>query len=158
MWNIWILAAMVSLASYYTIRGESNQNPVPAMKSTDLAGNMAVYRAGVIAYLKNNPGITGPTSIADADLQPVLPSWFTPYPGWRNHVAADRTVTIYAASLPPAKITSELHTLAQGSLLAGEANTATNTVFSPGLGNTGIPLPANVAIPNGSPVWLAASN
>jgi len=113
-----------------------------------------VYRDAVLRYLAAHPAVSGPLAVSDAQLQTVLPSWYARYPLWRNYVAADGMVTVYAATLPPVSIGARLYDLSQRSILAGVADTGTGTLHSPVYGDTGIPLPAGVAIPDGSPVWM----
>jgi hypothetical protein len=156
MWMIWILMIMTSIAGYYSLSDQISSPPPESMKSADLAGSMAIYRAAVLRYATANPSFTG--TVADSNLS--FPTWYRPLspPLWTNYIAADGTIVIYASSLPPMTITSEIVSLSRNSVLAGQANAATHTLDSPVFGNNQIPLPAGLSIPNGSPVWLAKRN
>lgn len=156
MWMMWIAAAIIVMTGYYSVNSQV-QNPTPApMQSMALAGNMGIYRAAVVAYATSNPAFTG--TVADGNLP--FPTWYTPLTPslWRNYIAADGTITIYASALPTIKITSDIVSLSKNSILAGEARSATGTLYSPAAGDTGILLPAGVVIPNGSPVWMSSHN
>jgi hypothetical protein len=157
MWVVWILVALASVTGYYTMTSRAHELPVAAMKNEDLAGNMAVYRGMVMNYLAAHPEVIGPAVVSSVALQSVQPAWYTPSPLWANHVSVDGMITIYAATLPPAKITSQIVDLSQRSILAGEARAslAAGNLYSPIFGNTNIPLPTGVSIPDGSPVWMA---
>jgi hypothetical protein len=157
MWAIVILVVMSALSGYYVLVDETYQAPVADMKALDLAGDMGVYRAAVMAYLRANPGFSSGT-VPDTALAATFPSWYVRSPLWTNYVAADGTIAVYASTLPAMKIVSQLFAESQRSILVGEADSGTNTLRSPVYGNTGIPLPAGAAIPNGSPVWLARRN
>lgn len=157
MWIMLILASMGSVAGFYALQSQTHEPKVVEMRNADLADNMGVYRASVLAWLKSNPGFSG-TSVAAADLAASLPPWYKPDAIWRNHVDANGMVTIYAASLPPMRITTQIFNLSQRSILAGEARLASGTLYSSGFGDTGIPLPSGVVIPDGGPVWMAKRN
>ena len=158
MWMIWIMVAMLSVAGYYSTSLHTEHDaPVAAMRDEHLAGNMAAYRSMVVDYFARHPEITGPASASLPDLESVRPTWFAPSPLWANHLGADGMITIYAATLPPTRITAEIVKLSQRSIMAGEVSAALapGVLYSPVFGNTAIPLPADVAIPDGSPVWMA---
>lgn len=154
MWAMWVLAAAISVVGYYALNDEISLTMLTVPKNVDLAGNMGIYRDSVLTYLHNHPEVVGPVVVNDSALSSTLPSWYSRYPLWTNYVAADGLVTIYATSLPPTKITSQIYELSQRSIFAGEAKNSTGTLYSPVYGNTNIPLPAGVAIPDGSPVWM----
>lgn len=158
MWMIWVLVAILSVTGYYSTALNTQTLPMAELRNENLANNMAVYRSMVVDFLARNPGIVGPATVTDAQLETVRPAWFTPSPLWANHLAADGMITIYATTLPPTRIAYDIVKLSQGSELAGEFNAARSllNLFSPLTGDTGIRLPAGVAIPNGSPVWMAS--
>jgi len=154
MWMTWIMTALIAIAGGLALSDEVRSPPRLAMhKSADLADNMGVYRGAVIGFLAKTPSFATGT-VPDEML--ILPSWYRPYPLWRNHVEADGSVTIYAAQLPPLSIMADLMRLSHNSMLVGAADTSTNTLRSPLFGDTRIKLPAG--IPDGSPVWLARRN
>lgn len=157
MWIMWIMVAMAAVTGYYSMKAETHLLPVAAMRNENLAGNMAVYRGMVVRYLAAHPEITGPAAVSDEQLQTVFPEWYVPSSLWANHLSADGMITVYASTLPPMKISSHIVELSQRSIMAGEANAALapGLLYSPVFGNTTIPLPAGVAIPDGSPVWMA---
>jgi hypothetical protein len=63
-----------------------------------------------------------------------------------------RRVAVYLPGTPPVDVLRQMVTLAAGSILVGTASRATGTLQSPQLGETGIPVPADV--PDGVPVWM----
>lgn len=158
MWMIWIMVAMLSVAGYYSTSLKTEHTaPIAEMRDENLANNMAVYRGMVMRYLARHPEITGPATVSSESLEAERPAWYAPSPLWRNHLSADGMITVYAATLPTSRITPEIAKLSQRSILAGETSAALapGFLYSPNFGNTGIPLPADVAIPDGSPVWMA---
>ena len=154
MWPLWVLVAMISVTGYYSVSNQVRHHATPmAAESMTLASNMAIYRDAVLTYLHNNPGFSG-TTIPTALLP--LPTWgYTPKTIWAHYIAPDKTIVVYATVRPPVDITADLMNLSKNSILAGRANTTTGRLESPVHGNTNIPLPAGITIPNGSPVWLA---
>lgn len=157
MLALWVLVAMVSITTYFSVANQVGQPTREQLVGTSLAGNMAVYRDAVLTYLRNNPGFIGTTIPAN---QLPLPTWgYVPNSIWAHYIAPDsyRTIVIYASTRPPVDITAELMELSKNSILAGRINTATNRLESPVHGNTNIliPLPPGATIPNGTPVWLA---
>ena len=157
MWMTWILVMMLSLTGYFFLENQTKNPAQLIQKNLDLASSMATYRQTVITYLSNNPAYAGDV-LPDEIVLAALPSWSRPYPLWKNYLSADGTITIYASALPPINIIPDIAHLSQNSLLAGVANVRTGTLHTPASGDTGIPLPGGVAIPDGAPVWLARRN
>ncbi|PFH10287.1 PilM protein [Collimonas sp. PA-H2] len=157
MWMTWILVAMMSLTGYFFLEDQLKSPQPPIQKTLDLAASMATYRQTVIAYLSRNPAFAG-DAVPEAALSSYLPSWYVSYPSWKNYLSADGTIVIYAPNLPPLDIVPDIARLSQNSLLAGVADLKSGTLHTPAAGDTGIPLPAGVALPDGGPVWLARRN
>jgi type II secretory pathway pseudopilin PulG len=164
MFNFLILAAIVAATGFYAMLGEQNQQRAQQSQAETLAGSMATYREAVRNYFIAHPAQYQPVDIATLKSSNVLPSWSTLYTQpsssiWANYRETNGTIYIYAASLPPVSIVSEIATLSQNSVMTGIFRSGDTTLYSPVFGNTSIPLPqpSKVTIPNGSPVWIAIS-
>lgn len=164
MWNFLVLAVLMAVTGFYAMLGQQAEQTVQQSQAESLAGSMAIYREAVRSYFISNPTQFQSVDIATLKSSTALPSWSTMYTEpstsiWANYRAADGTIYIYAASLPPVNIVAEIAALSQNSVMTGVFRTGDTTLFSPVFGNTNIPLPApsNVTIPNGSPVWIAIS-
>jgi hypothetical protein len=75
---------------------------------------------------------------------------------WANYRDSDGMIYVYASPLPQTNVFTEVMKLTQNSVLVGVFRTGDTTLFSPVHGDTKRKLPpASVAIPDGSPVWIA---
>lgn len=162
MWHIAMVLSLASLAGLYVTFDKpallANEN----VAAVNLARDMAHYREAVIAYFAQNPGVyprVDLTALLDAN---VWPSWSTlqdrpTLPMWAHYRDSDGMLYVYAATKPNVNLFPELMKLTQNSVLVGVYRTGDTTLNSPVFGNTGRKLPASgsVAIPEGSPVWIA---
>lgn len=162
MWHIVMILSLASLAGLYATFDKpallTNEN----VTAVNLARDMAHYREAVIAYFAQNPGVyprVDTATLVDAN---VLPSWSTlqdrpTLPMWAHYRDSDGMLYVYTASVPDTNLVPELMKLTQNSVLIGVYRAGDNTLYSPVLGDTGRKLPASgsVAIPEGSPVWIA---
>jgi hypothetical protein len=187
MWNILILTAMLAVAGYFSMVDQKYVVNSEASTSVGLANGMAFYRQAVINYYTNNPGASVNTSVGELTLQS---SNYFPYGAnaplltsqWNNYIDTNHIIYIYEAAPMTVNIVSNIVTLSQNSVLAGQAvmNGTTLELYAPadiatappstfGLssgipeamdygGHSPIPLPVGAAIPVGSPVWLASAN
>lgn len=152
MWILAVIMAFVSVTGIYIVTSYEHTSSVLSTRSQDLAANMAVYRSAVIRFAMKN--LTYEGSVSDALL--ALPSWYAPVrnPLWTNHIS-NGMVVVYASAKTPVSIVAELAVLSNHSMLAGWKRSSTGTLWSPRRGDTGIPLSPD--IPDGSPVWAAAT-
>lgn len=164
MWPLAVLTVLLTLSGYYALDGQQRQTAAGQGRAEVLADSMAVYRQAVRQYFASYPGPQHSVSLAALRASHALPAWSPLYTGagpalWANYRAADGTIYIYAAATPAQNIAAELVRLSRNSVLAGVFRAGDATLYSPVFGNTGIPLPtpAEAAIPNGSPVWIATS-
>lgn len=164
MWNLLVLSVLLSVTGYYAMVGDEHQQLVQQSQAETLAGSMATYRDAVQRYFNAHPAQYGSVDITTLKNANALPSWSPLYTQpsssiWANYRDTNGAIYIYAASLPPVNIVSEILALSQNSVLAGVYRSSDVSLHSPAFGDTGIPLPApsKVSIPNGSPVWIALS-
>lgn len=147
--------AFASIAAVYTTLQSLSAVPAlqPERTAQALAENLAIYRQATLDYARMHPGTRG----AVPSTKLPLPTWYPgPNPLWRNFVR-DGTVVAYASAAPSVDITSEIASLADGSLFAGVAYR--NAVVrrdnaNPSAPENGVPLPAGLTIANGLPVWM----
>jgi type II secretory pathway pseudopilin PulG len=148
-----ILAALGGV--YTTLHGDDSTSLPPQQVAQALAENLAVYRQATLDYARQHPGTN--RAVSNAQLAPQFPAWYRNVnPLWRNYIA-NGTVVTYAATRPPVNIVGEIETLAQGSLLAGQAyqGTVVHSGFANGTPSAkSIWFPAGVRIADGLPVWM----
>ncbi|HEX6705205.1 MAG TPA: type IV pilus biogenesis protein PilM [Albitalea sp.] len=147
MWIFWILTAMISLTGYFAMGAQGQAPELSAAASADLARNMSVYRAAVLAYAAEHPAHSG--AVPDSVL--VFPSWYRRHPAWAS-IVDGRTVVVFATQRLPGDVVSDLMVLARNSLLVGVADAQRRVLVSPLHGDTALALPPGV--PDGVPVWL----
>ncbi|MET3133308.1 hypothetical protein AAKU55_003598 [Oxalobacteraceae bacterium GrIS 1.11] len=163
MFNIFILAVMVSLAAFYSSDQPRQEDLNAQARTRALASDMAVYREAVVRYfaLPDNKGsehttVDGPT-LASAGL---LPSW-SPLAAtgdgatWAN-LRDDHIVYIYAKSALPVGVLSDLLALSKNSSQVGQYHVDCQCFQSALSAPVTKKLTSN-NIPNGSPVWIARS-
>ena len=156
MWTSYIGAAMLAAGGMIGLHAINDDEQVAQDGArTALAASMAVYRDAVRTYAQQHPAFTG--AVVDAAL--AMPAWgpATQPALWRNYIAPNGMIVVYAGTLPAVGIGAELKVLARGSLLAGLANRAGQRIDSAGAAGSSATLPAvpNAVIPDGAPVWLA---
>ncbi|NRR33764.1 type IV pilus biogenesis protein PilM [Oxalobacteraceae bacterium] len=163
MWPLAVLTTLLSLSGYYALEGQQRQTAASQGKAAVLADSMAVYREAVRQYFASHPGPQRSVTLAALRASHALPAWSPLYTDtgpapWANYRAADGTIYIYAAAATQ-NIAADVVRLSRNSVLAGVFRAGDTTLYSPVFGNTGIPLPtpAEAAIPDGSPVWIATS-
>jgi hypothetical protein len=163
MWSIAVLVVLMMVTGLYTVSHEANVPTGLQSSANTLAASMATYRSAVVSYFSQNPDQYQSVSIDTLKSAGVLPTWSTLYTQpatskWANYRdPATGIIYIYAGTPLDTNITAEVAALSQNSILAGVFRSGDTTLFSPLFGNTGIalPSPASVAIPNGSPLWIA---
>ncbi|MEB0134421.1 type IV pilus biogenesis protein PilM [Actimicrobium sp. CCC2.4] len=154
MWIIAIIAIIASLTGYASITSQiALASVADAARVRSFAANMASYRAGVVNFANANSAYAGEVAV------PVFPAGYaalTP-PQWSNAVLTDGTVAVYSIGISPPGLIKGIAVLAQGSVLAGRANTLTGRIEAPGATSADqVPLPALPAgITNGAAIWLA---
>jgi hypothetical protein len=165
MWNILMFAVMMALTGFYATSGERTIATARQANAMSMASSMQLYRAAVSAYFTKHDKKNTSVNFATLKASNLLPSWSTLYssgdtPLWDNYRAADGTIYIYAATLPPVNIVSEMVQLSKNSILAGVYQRGSPNLYSPIVGDTGIPLTDLVvkSPPNGAPVWIAMRN
>lgn len=151
MWTHAVLVGVVAATGWWMLDALSGEHSTDRARGRVIAENMAVYRAAAVEFARARPAFEGPL---DADMLP-LPAWWIGDPGIRARVQG-RWVAVYLAGTPRVDVLRQMVTLAAGSILVGTASRATGTLQSPELGDTGIPVPADV--PDGVPVWLATTD
>jgi hypothetical protein len=164
MMIIVILAMFASLIGFMQI-SENNElaRASNAAQVTALSENMAFYRSAVINYV-NTPG----SARSVCEQVGNIPTGYVPLnpPLWTNCILNDGTVVVYARSKPEVDIIDAISRMAQGSMMAGRANT---TVAPPAAARIDPPFfstdaPMTVpALPSsapllikGVPIWLAS--
>jgi hypothetical protein len=186
MWNILVLTIILSVCGYYSMVGQQRLDANEKNIALSIAIGMGTYRQAVVSYYAQNPGAPLNTSLSAATLSAsgAFPNWANSASlcsQWNNFIDGNGMIYIYEQSPLPANIISDIVTLSQNSVLAGQAisNGGQLTLYAPAdIGtappstlsqSSGIPeasdygaihdpivLPAAAAIPVGSPVWLAA--
>lgn len=162
MWNIVVLTVMAGLAGYYsTMAGRNEIATRTVVQSSNLVESMALYRNAVIDYFTAHPAQYSSVDINTLISTNSLPSWSTLYARpetsiWANYRDPNGTIYIYATSVPPVNIVSDIARLSNNSVLAGEYMAGQTTLYSPVFGNTNVTLPVQAAtlFPDGSPVWI----
>lgn len=163
MWNLLVLVVMTTLASLYMGADQKNAVAAEQVKAENLAGSMAVYREAVINYFSQHPALVGTSvDLATLKINNALPAWSILYTQpatstWANYRDNDGMIYVYASAPAPYGVVADVLTLSQNSVLAGVYRSGDVTLYSPVFGDTGVKLPPSsaVAIPNGSPVWIA---
>ena len=130
---------------------------------TALSENMAFYRSAVIDYV-NTPG----SARSVCEKVGKIPTGYVPLnpPLWTSCILSDGTVVVYARSKPEVDIVDAISRMAQGSMMAGRANTAVAPPaaarIEPPFPGTDAPmtvpaLPSSALLLNsGVPIWLAS--
>ena len=145
------IAALIAAWSTYEARQMQPLVQGAAAQAQAQALNMAEYRASVIDYLNSvNPSFEG--SIPAAQLPGIAHYAATGL--WNNYVEGN-TIVVYAIAPTAAGLPSFMTLLAQGSVLAGVAQSG--YLIPPGAPGVAVPLPTGIAnaIANGTPVWMA---
>ena len=164
MWNLAVLTALVSLAGYYAVADKAGLEAQSQARADSLAEDMALYHDAVARYFAGHAGGQHSVELAALRASHALPDW-SPLNGaaastpWANYRDAAGTIYIYAARTPADNIVADIVRLSRNSVLAGVYRGGDSTLYSPIFGDTGIarPTPADAAIPDGSPVWIAAA-
>lgn len=162
MWNILVVVVIASLTGLYANIDKKYLLANENTEAANLAKDMAIYREAVIAYFSQNPAVYQGVDLDTLKAANVLPPWSTLYARphtsiWANYRDTDGMIYIYASPLPATNVFPEVMKLTQNSVMVGVFRTGDTTLFSPVLGDTKRKLPpsGNVAIPEGSPVWIA---
>ena len=168
MWYMVIFSIMVSVGTYFSLNAQKSAVRDTRSESASLAADMATYRNAVASYYSSSKGPVTSMAITIGDLRSAhaLPSWSRMNSAssssiWTNFRLGNNSVFIYAASPLPVNIVPDVLELSQNSMLVGMYRTGDKTLYSPVYGDTGILLPTppkQMAIPNGSPVWVVALN
>ena len=164
MWMIVILALFGSLMGFVRLSAQTDLTRVSdTAKVVALSENMAFYRSAVIDYV-NTPG----SARSVCEQIGTIPTGYVPLtpPLWTNCILSDGTVVIYARSQPEVDIIDAIGRMAQGSMMAGRANT---TIAAPAAAwieppflSTDAPmtvpaLPSSaLLLMKGVPIWLAS--
>ncbi|HEY8608103.1 MAG TPA: type IV pilus biogenesis protein PilM [Noviherbaspirillum sp.] len=162
MWSLLIVSVMAALAAFYMRGVEQPLEGLADRKAADLAESMAVYREAVIRYYTLNDLTNASVSLDDLKAANLLPAWsaLKTQPGviWRNYRDAAGTIYVYANTLPPVNIQSELAALSKNSHLVGAYKQAGGKLHSPVYGETTISLAAlsTRGVPDNAPVWIGA--
>ena len=162
MWNVVILAMVMSMAGAYAALAERNAAAGQQQLAEASAEGMANYRSAVVAYFQAHDLRATSVDLASLKASGVLRDWpllEAPATPWGNYRDAGGTIYIYARQLPRREVTREVVRLARNSLLAGSYRRGMANLQSPVYGDTGIPLSAlaSLALPDGVPVWLAVA-
>jgi hypothetical protein len=163
MWNVVILALVMSLAGAYAALAGRNAEAGQQLLVEASAEGMANYRSAVVAYFHVNDLRATSVSLATLKASGTLRDWplleAPPATPWGNYRDAAGTIYIYARQLPRHDLTRQVVRLARNSLLAGSYQRGAANLQSPVYGDTGIPLAAlaGLALPDGVPVWLAVA-
>jgi hypothetical protein len=162
MWNVAVLAILMSVAGVYAVRNAQSLETAHDNLTASTAADMAIYRSAVIDYFSANPGAVS-TSVDTAALKaPVayLPTWSRMSQQsepliWKNYRDANGVIYVYATQMPGQNLTAELAQLAHNSVLFGIYRGT--GMYSAAGGNSGISLAAipKGTIKEGAPVWLA---
>lgn len=163
MWMIAVLIFFVSLTSFYATSAKDIVDLADNTRARHMAESMAVYRDGVIRYYNLNPGAPANVPLNTLITANVLPSWSNEVinpaaSNWTHYRdALNQRLYVYAVNVPPPQVITEVLKLSQNTIEAGVFRTGNPILSSPVIGDTGIPLPspADAAIPDGSPVWVA---
>ncbi|WAC74563.1 type IV pilus biogenesis protein PilM [Roseateles sp. SL47] len=147
MWAQAVVVGVVAAAGWWAVDAALEVPVTDAARARTVAESMAVYRAAVVAYATAQPGFEG--SVDDGLLS--LPSWWNGHPGI-SAVVQGPWVAVYLNRPAPVDVLAQMQRLSAGSLLVGVAHSASGTLYAPLLGDTGLPVPAQV--PDGAPVWL----
>lgn len=148
MWAHAVLVGVMAATGWWMVDALSGERATDSARGRVIAEDMAVYRAAAVEFARTQPDFEGP--LAD-DMLP-LPPWWSSNPGIRASVQG-RWVAVYLPATPRVDVLRQMVVLAAGSILVGTASRASGTLQSPEIGDTGIPVPADV--PDGVPVWVA---
>lgn len=149
MWVIAMMAAVLAALLGPLLAGRpAEEHAVSTASARALAESMAAYRTAVVAWAQGQPGFEG--VVSDADV--AGPAWLRRSPSIRAAVEG-RIVAVYLAQRPPAGVLDEMLRLSGSSIWVGIARQPRGTLDSPGLGDTGLPVPRWV--PDQAPAWLA---
>ncbi|HEY0586875.1 MAG TPA: hypothetical protein VGD52_12135 [Pseudoduganella sp.] len=163
MWNVVILALVMSMAGAYAALAERNAAAGQQHLAEASAEGMANYRSAVVAYFQAHDLRATSVNLEALKASGVLRDWplleAPPATPWGNYRDAAGTIYIYARQLPRREVTREIVRLARNSVLAGSYRRGMANLQSPVYGDTGIPLAAlaSLALPDGVPVWLAVA-
>lgn len=162
MWNVAVLAVLISVAGVYTTRNFQSLDNAHSNLAASLAAEMGIYRSAVIDYFSDHDLLATSVSTATLKSGGYLPGWSRMYQQstpltWSNYRDANGVIYVYGTSLPDQNLAGELVQLARNSVLFGVYNSTLSTLQSPVSGNTGIPISAisGMSIPDGAPVWIA---
>ena len=165
MWYIAILSIMVTAGGYFTLTTQGNLAHAESAKTSTLARDMATYREAVVAYFASHPGSSHTVSLQHLRAANLFPSWSSLNNAsnasiWANYRSSDGTIYIYATAPISAELAHEITELSRNSVLTGVFRRGDTFLHSSIFGNTGIPLPnpADVQIPDASPVWIAVGS
>jgi PilM len=166
MWHILLLAIFVSITGYYSLSDQQQVNTAQGYQADHLAENMGTYRASIVDYCMQNPGLRNISISKTALRAGIVPSWLpdTALEQWGNYIDVNGMIYIYPASPLPRNITSAVVALSKNSILVGEMKTAPDgipTLYSPLHGKPPMPIKMATAPPailEGSLVWLASAN
>ena len=147
MWAFAVIAvAAMVLAPLLSQPLDEQRNLGPA-RARATAERMAVLRAAAVEWAHGHPGFNGP-------LEPAVvapPSWWRGDPAL-HVVVQGRYVAVYVDGPAAQGVLLQMQRLSGGSIWVGRAHQASGTLYSPTLGDTGLPVPA--AVPDNAPVWL----
>jgi hypothetical protein len=161
MWTLLVLTVVAALTTFYAALNERTFSEADNRNSMELAESMALYREAVILYYTANNLTNTSVSLATLITANMVPTWSTLYtsstaPIWANYRDAGGIIYVYATSLPPVDILSEIAQLSQNSYLAGAYRQTGTLLYSPVYGDTGISLAAlaSKSVPDNAPVWV----
>jgi hypothetical protein len=164
MWNVVMLAVLMSVAGIYVTRNHQTVDRAEAGLAAGMAAEMGVYRGAVARYFSEHDLLAASVSTATLKSGGYLPPWSRMYQQstpliWSNYRDAGGVIYVYATSLPAQDLAGELARLAHNSVLLGVYRASAGTLHSPVAGDTGISLAALAgrAIPDGAPVWIATA-
>lgn len=163
MWNIVVVTVMAALVGIYMLPSERNLSSARDMQAREMADSMGVYRQAVVRYFTATGKPEGSASMDELKSGGYLPEWSRLYAQgndapWDNYRNVEGIIYIYPKALPEINIVPDLLTLAHNSVTVTVYRAADKTLYSPGDNQR---FPHNLGgrpIPDGAPVWMAASN
>jgi len=163
MWNIVVITVMAALVGLYVLPSERNMNSMREMQAREMADSMGVYRQAVVRYFTATGKLDWSASMDELKDGHYLPEWSSVYAQgdaapWDNYRNADGIIFIYPKVLPETNIVPDLLALAHNSVTVTVYRAADNTLYSPG---DNMPVTLDLGgkpIPDGAPVWMAASH